>query len=64
MKQNVTAEMSANEALNLYLQEGYRSLARTPEILPVLKQAGVVDAGAKGLLLIVEGMLEALSGEA
>ena len=64
LKQNVTAETSANEALNLYLQEGYRSLARTPEILPVLKQAGVVDAGAKGLLLIVEGMLEALSGEA
>ena len=64
LKQNVTAEMSANEALNLYLKEGYRSLARTPEILPVLKQAGVVDAGAKGLLLIVEGMLEALSGEA
>ena len=39
-------------------------MARTPEILPVLKQAGVVDAGAKGLLIIVEGMLEALSGEA
>lgn len=63
LKQNVTPEMSANEALKLYLEEGYRSLARTPEILPVLKQAGVVDAGAKGLLIIVEGMLEALSGE-
>ena len=36
LKQNVTAEMSANEAVNLYLQEGYRSLARTPEILPAV----------------------------
>lgn len=63
LKQAVTSEMSINEALQLYLEEGYRSLARTPEILPVLKQAGVVDAGAKGLLIIVEGMLEALSGE-
>lgn len=63
LKQNVTADMSVEEAFKLYLKEGYRSLARTPEILPVLKQAGVVDAGAKGLLVIVEGMLEALSGE-
>lgn len=63
LKQQVTADMPIETAFKLYLEEGYRSLARTPEILPVLKQAGVVDAGAKGLLIIVEGMLEALSGE-
>ena len=33
------------------------SLQRTPELLPVLKKAGVVDAGGKGLLVIFEGML-------
>jgi len=34
-----------------------QSLDRTPELLPVLKKAGVVDAGGKGLLVIFEGML-------
>ncbi len=51
------------DCLKAYLEEGYRSLERTPEILPVLKQAGVVDAGAKGLLTIVEGMLAGLTGQ-
>ena len=51
------------DCLKAYLEEGYRSLERTPEILPVLKQAGVVDAGAKGLLTIVEGMLAGLNGQ-
>ena len=63
LAQNVQEDMSIEDALKLYLEEGYRSLARTPEILPVLKQAGVVDAGAKGLLIIAEGMLEAVGGE-
>ncbi len=36
------------------------TLARTPDMLPVLKQAGVVDSGGKGLLVIYEGMLGAL----
>lgn len=36
------------------------ALARTPEQLPVLKQAGVVDAGGKGLLVILEGMRSVL----
>ncbi len=51
------------DCLKAYLEEGYRSLDRTPELLPVLKQAGVVDAGAKGLLTIVEGMLAGLNGQ-
>lgn len=37
-------------------------LAKTPDMLPTLKQAGVVDAGGKGLLFFVRGMLEALDG--
>ncbi len=39
------------------------SLNRTPELLPVLKQAGVVDAGGMGLLVILKGALSALKGE-
>ena len=37
-----------------------KALAKTPELLPVLKKAGVVDAGGKGLCLIFEGMLSVL----
>jgi len=39
------------------------SLARTPELLPVLKKAGVVDSGGKGLSVILQGYYESLSGE-
>ncbi len=42
---------------------GEKALARTPELLPVLKEAGVVDAGGKGLLVFMEGALGALTGE-
>lgn len=38
-------------------------LSRTPEMLPVLKKAGVVDAGGKGLIFIYKGMLNALKGK-
>lgn len=41
-----------------------KSLAKTPELLPVLKQVGVVDSGGKGLLSVYEGFLAALRGEA
>ena len=44
-------------------QAGEESLARTPEILPVLKEAGVVDAGGKGILVFLEGALASLTGE-
>ncbi|RPJ25714.1 MAG: DAK2 domain-containing protein, partial [Planctomycetaceae bacterium] len=39
------------------------TLARTPDMLPTLKQAGVVDAGGKGLLVVLEGAIRALKGE-
>ena len=42
---------------------GYETLAETTEMNPVLKKAGVVDAGGKGYLLILEGMLAELRGE-
>ncbi len=46
------------------MSEGNVALDKTPEMLPQLKQAGVVDAGGRGLLYIFEGMQEGLSGNA
>src|SRR5438270_11431361 len=44
--------------------EGAReAVARTPELLPVLKEAGVVDSGAQGLYVLLDGMLHGLRGE-
>lgn len=51
------------EFLNAFIEEAKRSLARTPELLPVLKKAGVVDSGAAGLIYIVDGMMRAVIGE-
>ncbi len=46
------------------LVAGERTLARTPDMLPALKQAGVVDSGGKGLLILFAGMLACLKGDA
>ena len=46
------------------IREGYDVLAQTTNMNPVLKKAGVVDAGGKGYLVILEGMLASLRGEA
>lgn len=46
----------------LILTKGAEVLDATPDMLPVLKKAGVVDAGGKGLLLILEGMYNVLTG--
>lgn len=46
------------------LQSSMReSLANTPELLPVLKEAGVIDSGGAGLVYIIEGMAQALGGK-
>ena len=45
------------------IQKGKESLARTPELLPVLKEVGVVDAGGQGLIYVYEGFLKVLKGE-
>lgn len=49
--------------LERVLERCEQSLAKTPELLPVLKQAGVVDAGGQGLVYILEGMLKYVHGE-
>ena len=45
------------------LEEAKASLKRTPDLLPVLKEVGVVDSGGQGLVTIYEGFLAALKGE-
>ena len=45
------------------VEEANESLLRTPELLPVLEEVGVVDSGGKGLCVILEGFLSALKGE-
>ena len=42
---------------------GYTTLERTPSLLPILKEAGVVDAGGQGLIYFLEGMVEGLAHE-
>ena len=49
--------------LNAFIKEAKASLARTPDLLPVLKKAGVVDSGAAGLIYIIDGMMKAVIGE-
>lgn len=49
--------------LNALIEVGDEALARTPELLPVLKKAGVVDSGGVGLMTIMRGFLAAISGE-
>ena len=54
---------SFEELFDTLLPELKRSLEHTPELLDVLKDAGVVDSGGAGLVYIVQGMREGLSGE-
>ena len=49
--------------LEAAIAEGREALAHTTEMNPVLKKAGVVDAGGKGFLVILQGMLDSLRGE-
>ena len=51
------------ELLAFIVARGEESLARTPELLAVLKEAGVVDAGGAGLLEIIRGVRAAVAGE-
>ena len=51
------------ELFHLLLNSGDAILKKTPEMLPVLKQAGVVDSGGMGLMVIFRGMYAALTGE-
>jgi len=58
-----SSRMTINEFFDEYIAEAKESLRRTPEILPVLKEAGVVDSGGAGFICILEGMQKALNGD-
>lgn len=59
---NETNEASLEKAMDYMLEQAQASLDRTPELLPVLKEVGVVDSGGAGLCTILFGMNEALKG--
>lgn len=60
--EKITEETSIEEFFRLHIEEARRSLAATKELLPVLKEADVIDSGAAGYLYIAEGMYQVLSG--
>ncbi|MGH2104910.1 DAK2 domain-containing protein [Aerococcus urinaeequi] len=51
------------EVMTAVLEEAQTSLENTPNLLPVLKEVGVVDSGGQGLVYIYHGFLESLTGE-
>lgn len=58
--ESVYDEMPIDEAFDMLLSEARQSLERTPNLLPVLKEAGVVDSGGAGFCKILEGFSSAL----
>ena len=56
--------ISVKNLFKVFLAGAEEALAETPEMLPVLKQTGVVDAGGFGFVCVVKGMLAALEGQA
>ncbi len=55
--------MEVEDVLSYFVKEAEASLERTPELLPVLKEVGVVDSGGAGLLLVLTGFMAGLQGD-
>ena len=62
LKDNLNKATSIEKAVDMLIEEAKRSLERTPDLLPILKEVGVVDSGGAGLIAIFEGMKRALDG--
>ena len=62
-KKKAEATNDAVEVMKAALEGAKTALAKTPDLLPVLKEVGVVDSGGQGLVFIYEGFLSALTGE-
>lgn len=56
-------EQDIAKVMQAVIEQAEKTLVRTPEMLPVLKKAGVVDAGGQGLVYIYRGFLQALLGQ-
>ena len=63
LSKKVKEGMSIEKTLEILLAEANLSLNRTPELLPILKEVGVVDSGGSGLVRIIEGMYLASKDE-
>lgn len=59
----ITEQMDLESFFTTFLVEMKKSLAKTPDLLAVLKEAGVIDSGGAGLVYIVEGFCKALGGQ-
>jgi DAK2 domain fusion protein YloV len=59
----LSSTQDAIEILEATVKAADEAVQNTPELLPILKQAGVVDAGGKGLFFILEGMMRHVHGE-
>ena len=59
----ITKDSTINEFFELHLKQATQTLKKTKEILPVLKEAGVIDSGGAGYVYIVKGMVKFLDGE-
>ena len=60
---NEHKKVSFEEAMELRVKQASQSLENTPNLLPVLKEANVIDSGGAGILKILEGFLSALKGD-
>ena len=63
LSKQVEKGMTIEKTLEIIFKEAKKSLKRTPELLPILKEVGVVDSGGTGLVYIIEGMLLASKGQ-
>ncbi|HOP73744.1 MAG TPA: DAK2 domain-containing protein [Bacillota bacterium] len=61
---NVNNDRTLKEYMNDIYEHANLVLSKTPEMLPVLRQAGVVDAGGQGLVYFVEGIVQHINGKA
>lgn len=63
VKRNCGPEHSIRDVIACFLQNARISLEKTPELLPILKESGVVDSGGAGIVYLFEGMQKYLDGE-
>lgn len=61
--EHIDFNSTINDFYHFHLQKAAQSLANTINLLPVLKEAGVIDSGGAGYVRIVEGMIKFLEGE-
>lgn len=61
--QSVNNSSPIEDYFEVFIDEMYASLEKTPDLLPVLRESGVIDSGGAGFVYIIEGMNRALKGE-